>query len=103
MKTLILAAFLTIGTFAAIEKAEAFYGNAACTVSPMQAQCTVVNNYVRPISCMVHISGRTYYGPGFFENVPLVVYPGTYEYAYFNAYPGNPIVGAWANVDCIFL
>src|SRR4051812_37923495 len=103
MKTLFLAVLLTVGTFAVTEKAEAFYSSVSCTVTPAQAQCTVVNSYARPIECMVHISGRTYWGVNFFENVPIVIAPGAYGYAYFNAYPGDPIVGAWATTECVIL
>ena len=99
MKTLFFAAAILLGSFVT-SKAHAFVPVAECSVTPGQASCAIANTFGRYIQCWGGMSARTVAGGVLYVNPVLTIAPGTYQYVYINAFPGDPIVGAWANFDC---
>ena len=100
LKSLIVAAFLTVTTSAF---ANWFPARANVSVLPGQVAVEVFNPYYEPIICNGQVFGQTSYGQVFNAFFAEQFLPaGGYRFAYVQTTPFAPFVGGWANIHCRF-
>lgn len=103
MKNIFLKTILGLYLVIVSGEAFAFYPQMQVFVSPQVATVRVFNQSYYPIVCSGVVYGRTYYGyvGQVWEN-NVWVYPGQFNdlYVYATNPYYDPMVQAWANLDC---
>lgn len=101
LKTLILGAILTLFTSSAF--AQFFPARVNVSVLPLEVSAQVFNPYYEPIVCAGQVIGQPYVGLPITTFFPQQIIPaGAFRVVFVNAYPQNPFVSGWANIQCQF-
>lgn len=97
LKSLVMALALTLSASAFAW----FPANPRMYVLPLEARAEVTNFTGWPIRCQGYVFGRTFYGfvrQAWFDQV---IFPGQFRIAVVGAFPADPFVQGWAQINCM--